>query len=224
MTPPLAQAVSAPPVELDRDDARDAVLAELTDPRYAADDPNLVQRAGRWLFERLGDALDRAVSAVPGGGWGLLLVALVGAAVGAALIIAGRRVLAERRATTAGPGVFAGSARLSAQAHRALADAAAAREDWDTALIEGFRCVVRTLDEQGRWPERPSRTADEAAVELHGLIPALSTDARTTAQRFDEVSFGGRHADASDHRRVLALWTEVSGSASARVARREPVA
>jgi hypothetical protein len=203
---PLPAAVLASvPVDLDREAARDAVLRELADPRYAADDPNLAQRVSRWLFERIGDVLDRAVAATPGGAWGLLLAAMIAAAVATVLLIAGRRVLAERRAGQRGADLFTGSAAMTAQQHRDLAREAAAAEDWTTALVEGFRALVRTLDEQGRWMTRASRTADEAATEAATLFPEQSESWLQAARRFDAVLFGRQSAGPADHALVAAL-------------------
>jgi hypothetical protein len=203
---PLSVTVLASvPVELDREAARDALLRELADPRYAADDPNLVQRASRWLFERIGDVLDRAVAATPGGAWGLLLAAMIAAAVALVLVIAGRRVLAERRAGRRGTGIFTGTTAMTAQQHRVLAQEAAAREDWSIALVEGFRALVRTLDEQGRWTPRASRTADEAAAEAAALHPAQAETWLQAARRFDAVLFGRQPAGPDDHALVMAL-------------------
>ncbi|WP_167976291.1 hypothetical protein [Lentzea indica] len=50
-------AVSDVPVDLDRDEAREAATRELSDPAYVSDDPNPLERAIDWVLNRLGELL-----------------------------------------------------------------------------------------------------------------------------------------------------------------------
>ena len=63
-----------------------------------------------------------------------------------ALVIAGRPRLRQRSRVTGA--VLADDDGRSAAELRALAEAAAARGDWDEALVERFRALVRALDER----------------------------------------------------------------------------
>lgn len=180
---------------IERDAARDAALRELSDPRYAADDPTLLQRVTRWVFGKLGDFLDRAVSVVPGGWWGLVILVLVLVAVGVAVAVAGRRVLQERRASAGSTVVFDDRGPLTAAEHRAQAEQATREERWDDAVRAWFRATVRDIEERGLLMPRPGRTADEAAREI-GRLLNLDAPMLEAARIFDEVSFGGRTATA----------------------------
>jgi hypothetical protein len=55
--------------------------------------------------------------------------------------------------------LFAGSAVLTAQAHRELAEAAAGEGRWADAVRERLRAVVRELESRGALDPRPGRTA-----------------------------------------------------------------
>jgi hypothetical protein len=193
---------------IERDPAREAALRELSDPRYAADDPTLLQRVTQWVFDKLGEFLDRAVAVVPGGWWGLLIVALVLGAVAVAVIVAGRRVLQERRAGIGSAAVFDERGPLTAAAHRTLAEQAERDGQWDDAVRSWFRATVRGVEERGLLLPRPGRTADEAAREVGRLLD-LTPRLIDAARVFDDVSFGGRAATADQARAFRELDADV---------------
>ena len=187
--------------DLTRDSARDAAREELSRREYAdARPPLLVRVAGR-IVRELGELLDGAAAAVPGGRLGLLLLlALLGALV--AVILS--RVRPGRRGAARAP-LFAGSAELSAAQHRELAEAAAAEGRFAEAVRERLRAVVRDLEARGVLDPRPGRTAGEIARDAGVVVPEVALDLRRAAGTFDEVWYGGRAADASSY----ALLVEV---------------
>ena len=75
---------------------------------------------------------------------------------------------------------------------RAAADAAAARGDWSTAVLERFRAVVRSLEERALLDDRPGRTAHEAAEAAAARLPARAAELRRAARLFDDVCYGAR--------------------------------
>lgn len=85
----------------------------------------------------------------------------------------------------------------SALEHLRRAEAAAARADFDSALRERFRAVLRGMEQRGLLPVRRSRTAHETADESRQLV-----DLSMAAQGFDEVVYGGRAATAEEYRRL----------------------
>jgi hypothetical protein len=183
-------------VELDRESARDEAIRELSDPRYAADDPTLLQRALQWVFRELGELLDDAASVVPGGLWGVLILAIGIAALIVVLAIAGRRILGERGATAPSRALMDEVSDLDAATLRQLAAAAAAEGRWDEALLQRTRALVRGFEERGLLVGRPGRTADEAATEISALAPERGAELARAARWFDEVAFGHRAATA----------------------------
>ncbi|MQY26977.1 DUF4129 domain-containing protein [Nocardia aurantia] len=84
-----------------------------------------------------------------------------------------------------------------AGAHRAAADTAAARQDFDVALRERFRAVLRGLEQGGALPVRRSRTARETAADAARLV-----ELSDAAASFDEVVYGGRTATPDEYRRL----------------------
>jgi hypothetical protein len=185
------------PVDIDRDAARAAARAELAKPIYEAARPPFAVRIIRWVADRLTEVLDRIAEATPGGWYGVVvLLGVLGVVVYATM----RRVGLVRRSAARRDGLLFGNGRRGAAEHRAAADGAAARGDWDTAVLERFRAIVRTLEERGLIDERPGRTADEAAAAGAAILSGLAQELTDAAAAFDSIMYGGRSATADlDH-------------------------
>ena len=194
------------PVDPDRATGRGWLADELADPVYDAAEPGLFQRALTWLVERLRDL---EVPEGPGGGIGLALLGLLVLLV-VALVVA--KVGPGRRAARLRAGdVFADHVR-TADEHRRAADTHAAAGEWDLAVRERFRAVVRSLEERTVLDARPGRTADEAAADAAGALPALAGELTRGARLFDEVWYGGRAATAAHDEQLRALDAAVAGA------------
>lgn len=194
--------------DVTRESARREAERELVRPEYHHTPPLLV-RVAEWLLNRLGDLLDKAEQAAPGGGWGLL---------GLVLLLVGLVVVVRRRfgalAQTSRRGlVFTGEHELTAAAHREAAERAAAVADWPTAVRERFRAVVRSLEERTVLEPRLGRTADEAAGEAGLALPAAAAELAAAARVFDEVVYGGRAAAEHGYRIVAAADAAVAATA-----------
>ncbi|MFQ6399074.1 DUF4129 domain-containing protein [Nocardia sp. KC 131] len=94
--------------------------------------------------------------------------------------------------------------RLGAAAnHRDASEAAATRRDFDTALRERFRAVLRGLEQGGMLEVRRSRTARETADDATTALPLeAATELHPAAYSFDEVVYGGRHATEDEYRNL----------------------
>ncbi|WP_416564238.1 DUF4129 domain-containing protein [Nocardia testacea] len=94
--------------------------------------------------------------------------------------------------------------RLDAAAvHAAAAEHAAAHGDFDTALRERFRAVLRGLEQRDLLEVRRSRTARETSHEAAARLPAgASGEFPAAARSFDEVVYGGRRAAEDEYRRL----------------------
>ena len=182
------------PIEIGADEARRRAVSELLDPVYAQARPPLWQRAVEWVLARLGDV----IAAVTGGGGGLVWLLVLAAVLVLIVVVVLRRTGGLRRSARADQPHVVGATR-SADAHRRLASAAAARGDWDAAVLERFRAVVRTLEERGVVDERPGRTADETAREVAGLHPDSHTTFAGAASTFDDVVYGSYRADPASY-------------------------
>jgi hypothetical protein len=189
------------PVDIGRDDAAAAARDELAKPVYAAHRPSLTQQVVDWVGHLLSRVLQAITSVAPGGIVGLVVIALVLALV---VAIVAFRVGPLRTTAAADRVVFAGAARSAAE-HRADAERAAAAGDWDEAVRQRFRALVRALEERDVLDERPGRTADEAAADTARSMPASATELVWAARRFDDVAYGDQRASDADYRRLVAL-------------------
>lgn len=192
--------------ELPREQARDAAREELSRRQYDDAQPPLVVRALGRLLREIGELLDRAASAAPGGAVGLLLLlALVVLVV--AVVLAKVRPSARRDRSGA---LFAGVGALTADQHRARAEAAAARGELAEAVRERLRAVVRELEARGVLDPRPGRTADEVAREAGAVVPEVADDLSRGAGVFGEVWYGGRAADAAAYATLVEVDQRVT--------------
>lgn len=192
------------PVDLDRDTARAQAAQELSDPRYRAAQPGLLERVGRWLGELFGKLLD-SLSGVPGGPLGLLLVL---ALLIVLAVVVRLRIGPVGRARQQAGQVFEGR-RRSAGEYRRAAEEAAARGQFADAVRERFRALVRGLEERALLDHRSGRTADEAAAEAGVLLPDLAADLTSGARRFDDVHYGGRPGTEDAYRALTELENRV---------------
>ncbi len=184
------------PVELGRDAAHRLAVEELAKPEYHVDDPSLFQRAVTWIIEKVADLIDRASQVVPGGPWGLAVIALVIMLVIAAVLWRGGPV---RRSGAGDAALFVGRPRSAAE-HRAAAERAAGAARWEEAVLERYRAIVRSLEERTVLEPRPGRTADEAAAAAGVALPLLAQNLKAAAETFDAVVYGGRAATSTDDR------------------------
>lgn len=178
------------PVELTRDQAQRLAELELADPAYRAAQPGLVQRVIAWLVEWVQRAAERAAEAAPGGWLGILGLVLV--VVVAVLFIRWRIGPVSRSAGltfTVDPG-------MSAAQYRTNAEALAAAGQWEQAVSERMRALVRACQERGLIDAHPGWTADEVAAEVGQRVPEARDALEAAARTFDEVRYGGRPGSA----------------------------
>jgi len=200
----------AVPIELDREDARQLAERELADPVYE-DEPTLTERVIRWVLDRIDDLLNGAAGVSPGGWLALALLAALVALIGGVVA----RTVRARARTVTDPGAVFAARTLTAAEHLAAADEAAARGDWETAVRERFRGIVRRLEERGVIDASAGRTAEELSREAGAWLPELAGDLMSAAFLFDRVQYGGSAATAGDD---AALRTLAESTAHARPA------
>ena len=202
------------PVDIGRDDAAAAARSELAKPAYASHRPSLVQQVVDWVEHLVGRVLDAVVSVAPGGVVGLVAIVVVAVLIAVVVLY---RVGPLRTSAMAEQPVFLGRVRSAAE-YRADADRAAAAGDWDDAVRQRFRALVRSLEERDVLDERPGRTADEAAAEAGRTLPMVAEELGWAARRFDDVAYGDLHADQATDGRLTTLYDTVARSAVATVA------
>ncbi len=191
----LAKVATDIPVDPDAPTAQRWLRKELSRPEYHSD-ATLLERLGAW-FRRSFDGARVTVPDLNAAQAGLMVIGLLVAVGVVAFVVAGPVRTARRAAGDVGSVLAEDDDRTAAQL-RAAADAAAAAQDWSTALIERFRAIVRGLEERVVLDPRPGRTADEAAAEAGRRMPDVATGLRSGARRFDEVSYGKQLAGPPD--------------------------
>lgn len=189
------------PVDIDRDTARRAAAAELSDPKYRDARPNVLQEAGQWLGDQLAKLVNSLSSVVPGGIFGLLLILVLLIVL---VVVIRLRTGKVARAARAERAVF-GDKRQSADDYRRSAAEAAAAGRYDDAVRDRFRAVVRSLEERALLDVRSGRTADEAAAEAGALLPNVAAELRQGARLFDDVHYGGREGTEAAYRTLSEL-------------------
>ncbi len=189
-----------------RDPARELVETELRRREYDVARPSLLARAFGRVLREIGDLLDRAASAAPGGLLGVLaLIALL-----ALLVVVVLVRLGPLARTASGPALFDTAPPVSADKHRRRAESAAADGRYADAVRERLRALVRELEQRGALDTRPGRTAGEIAHDAGGALPEAGPDLQQAARLFDEVWYGGRPADPGTYRALVEIDERVS--------------
>ncbi|WP_410605388.1 DUF4129 domain-containing protein [Amycolatopsis sp. lyj-90] len=189
------------PVDIDRDTARLRAAEELSGQAYQNAKPSWLSEAFSWVLEKLLGFLDAVDTAVPGGIFAVVLLVVV-----LIVLVVVIRLRSGPLATSAkgGRAVFAGQRKASGE-HRRAAGEAASRGDFDDAVREMFRAVVRSLEERALLDEKSGRTADEAADEAGRMLPDVAVPLRAGARLFDDVHYGGIPATEAGYRSLSEL-------------------
>ncbi|MEU8622883.1 DUF4129 domain-containing protein [Streptomyces sp. NPDC048623] len=190
------------PEDIPRVPAQEAAERELSKPMYHENDPSLLQRGLDRFWDWVDSLFDAASGATPGGVAGLVAVVIVVLALIAALWW--RLGTPRRTVATGGDSLFDDGPRTAAE-HRAAAGRHAAEGQWNQAVQERMRAIVRALEERTLLDPRPGRTADEAASEAGRRLPTHADALRAAARAFDDVTYGGRSADEPAYRRIEQL-------------------
>lgn len=194
------------PVDPDAAEAQRWAEEELAEPIYQ-NDPGLLERILRFLGDLL-DGIQALNVNAPSSLVPVLIVAAFVAVVVVSLLLGGR-VRARRRAETPASHQLFEDTRDSADL-TATADAAAARGDWATAVLERFRALVRSLDERSVLDDRPGMTAHEAAGMAAAALPDQARGIRWAGRLFDDVCYGHLTPTREDDARLRELAAATS--------------
>jgi hypothetical protein len=190
------------PLQPGREEAHRWAVEELAKRPYQAHRESLLLRGWRWL-------LDQIFGVDPGSGTGwTLATAFVVIVIAIVVVIAVRRVGVRGPRARARSAVVLDGVTQSAVDLRAAAAAAAARGDWQEAVIAAFRAVARDLEAAGTLTALPGRTADELAREAGSVLPEITDDLLRGARTFDAAAYGDpaeRPSGEADYRRVCDL-------------------
>jgi hypothetical protein len=202
---PIVTLIASVPIDVDRDSAHDAARHELGKPIYPS--ASLIERLVNWLDELLYRIMVQGAS-VPGG-WFTLSLLLVLLAV--AVVVAVRVAMRTMR-TNRGRDTLFGAEERSAAQHRATAEHYAAQGDWASAIRHRLRAVARHLEETAVLNPVPGRTANELARDAGAVIPDLTTELRSAAVTFNDVTYGEQPGTGAGYRLVAELDDQLCAS------------
>jgi len=182
------------PVDPDADTARRWLEDELAKDIYREDHSDWLQKVFAWINEQL-SKLDRsAEDATIGNVSGSIVAGILFALLVAVLLYLVFGPLRRSRRTAASATVFDDDDR-SASAMQASAEEAAARGDWDRAVLERFRSMVRRAEKRGIVAVIPGMTAHEFVKAATVPLSEHASDLLWSGEIFDGIRYG--HASGS---------------------------
>lgn len=188
-----------PPLEPGADEARDLLLRELTKPIYD-DGMSLFERFIFWLLGLVDDG--HGVS--DGVSLSLTLAVVTAGIIIIAIIFWRTGPLRRNRRIAQGVEVFDGHDEDADQL-RNQAQQAAAAQNFDRAVIEQFRALVRSLQDRVLITDHTGLTAQEAVSQAAIRFPGQITDLELAARSFSEVLYGKRPATAAQYEQLRTL-------------------
>jgi hypothetical protein len=195
------------PVGLGRDDARQRAAEELSKAKYGGRPEWLeeaAERAARFV-ELLVELYLRLTGGRPGGegvSWGFLLAVAI---LVAGLVLVVWKVGLPRWRRRTQPGSLALDSRVAAEDYRSLAQEHAARGDWQAAVRDRFRALVRDLETRTILQVRPARTAWEAAWSASTVLPESRDALVAGADLFNRVVYGDQRAEPADYAQMSSI-------------------
>jgi len=162
--------------------------------RHELAEISIWQRILTWVVR----LLNSAGTAVPGGWFGLIALAILAVLAGTAVIYLVRPTTSRRiRAES-----VLGDKPLTARDYRLAAERLAAAGNYAGAIVQTVRAIAADLDERGVLPPRPGRTADELAAEAGRELPSQAETLRTAARLFDDIRYGDKEGGLAGYQLV----------------------
>jgi len=201
---PFSLLLASAPLTPGRDEAREWAERELADPRYAAAEPTVLDRAARAVI----DFLSGLFGAQLPGNWGPA-AAIVAAVVVAVLLVAGLLIWGRPRrgARIAGAAtpLFGDADERTAADLRRDAAAAASAGDWNDAIVLRFRALARGLAERTVVEVSAGTTVHGFARAATRVFPAEARRMDAAAAAFDDVRYLRRPGGEDAYRAIVAL-------------------
>jgi hypothetical protein len=182
------------PVDPDADTARRWLEEELSKDIYRDDHTDWLQQVFDWINEQLGK-LDRSAESVSVGDVsGSIIAGVIFTLLIAVLLYLVFGPLRRSRRISGSATVFDDDDR-TASAMLASAEEAAARGDWDLAVLERFRSMVRRAEKRGTVAVVPGMTAYEFVKAAAIPLSDHAADLLWSGELFDGIRYG--HASGS---------------------------
>ncbi len=196
-------ALATPPLIPDGDEARRWAEQELADPAYRAAEPTPFDRFARDVAEFVSSLFSGDVSPALTPWLALLVIAAIVAVVALAVWVWGRPQRTVR--SSASTELFGVDDARPAARLRADAEAAAARGEWDDALVLRFRALARGLVERTVVDLEPGATVHRFARQAARAFAAERDELERAADLFDDVRYLRRPGGEPAYRAVTDL-------------------
>ncbi len=182
------------PIDPDADTARRWLEDELSKDIYRDNHSDWLQRVFDWIAKQF-DRLDRSTEELTVGNIsGSIIAGVLFAILIAVLLYLVLGPLRRSRRMSASASVFDDDDR-TASAMQASAEDAAERGDWDLAVLERFRSMVRRAENRGLVAVVPGMTAYEFVKAAAVPMSHLAQDLLWSGDLFDGIRYG--HASGS---------------------------
>lgn len=191
------------PLIPDGDEARRWAEHELGDPLYREAEPTAFDRAARAVGDFLGELFSGGLAGLSGPWLAAIVAGVVVAVVIVAIVVWG---VPRRAARSRGrAGLFDADEAVPADLLRRDAEAAAARADWDAAIVLRMRTIARSLAERTVVETEPGATVHRFAAAAAAAFPDEAGELDAVADAFDDVRYLRRPGSADAYGRVAAL-------------------
>lgn len=191
------------PLVPDGDEARRWAEQELSDPIYREAEPTAFDRLARAVVDFLGRLFTGDLGALSGPWLAVMVAAIIVAVAVIAIAIWGvPRLSARSRGRT---GLFDEDDALTADDLRHAAESAAARDDWDAAIVLRTRAIARALAERTIVEIEPGATVHRFARAATTAFPGERDGLDAVADDFDDVRYLRRPGTTEAYDRVRGL-------------------
>jgi hypothetical protein len=205
-------AAPLPPPVHDPEAVRDAVRAVFSRDEFRHAEPGVVARARDWVFDQIGRLLAEMLQGGGRGLLGMIVFAVVVAAVAYLIIRFARTMQADPEAGL--PSVAA--ERRTAADWRADAERYEAAGEWRNGLRCRHRALVAELAHRGLVEEVPGRTAGEYRTDVAASLPTAGRAFGDATELFELAWYAHADTGPDDSRRFEALSTDVLTNAGGR--------
>lgn len=183
----------------------------LADPVFDRATPGLLAQARDWLFEQVGDVLDRLFATAGGGPLGWIVAAVLAGAAAWFAVRLTRDVQREHHGLAGAP-----APRRSVTDWAAEAARLEAAGEWRAGLRCRHRALVAALAARGLVDEVPGRTAGEYGAAAAAVLPEVAVELEGATSLFEQAWYGRRHVGEDEVRRFQQLSDAVLAGAGSR--------
>jgi len=201
---------TTPPIAPDPDEARRWAEEELSGALYREAEPTPIDRFARGVIDAIASIFAGRVPESLGPWLAVGAIAVVLALILVAILIWGRpRLAARSRAPIA---LFGEDEARTAAELRAEAEACAARNAWDEAIVLRVRAIARGLAERTIVEPEPGATVHRFARDAARAFPSYRAELTSLARSFDDVRYLRRPGSAEAYAAARTLDDQLAAA------------